>query len=153
MDTNAVSNDTKQYIMVKFDNEQYGIDITYIDNIVRLQSITRVPHTQEYFLGIINLRGEIMPVMSMRRKFDLPDKENTNASRILIVKYEGNAKIGMLVDEVKEVVTLSEADVEKISGDTVDSNRAYLAGVGKYNDTLISLLNIGAIINDIDSEF
>ncbi|MBR3599107.1 MAG: purine-binding chemotaxis protein CheW [Lachnospiraceae bacterium] len=153
MDTNAVSNDTKQYIMVKFDNEQYGIDITYIDNIVRLQSITRVPHTQEYFLGIINLRGEIMPVMSMRRKFDLPDKENTNASRILIVKYEGNAKIGMLVDEVKEVVTLSEEDVEKISGDTVDSNRAYLAGVGKYNDTLISLLNIGAIINDIDSEF
>ncbi len=153
MDTNAVSNDTKQYIMVKFDNEQYGIDITYIDNIVRLQSITRVPHTQEYFLGIINLRGEIMPVMSMRRKFDLPDKENTNASRILIVKYEGNAKIGMLVDEVKEVVTLSEADVEKISGDTVDSNRAYLAGVGKFNDTLISLLNIGAIINDIDSEF
>ena len=94
-----------------------------------------------------------MPVMSMRRKFDLPDKENTNASRILIVKYEGNAKIGMLVDEVKEVVTLSEEDVEKISGDTVDSNRAYLAGVGKYNDTLISLLNIGAIINDIDSEF
>ena len=59
----------------------------------------------------------------------------------------------MLVDEVKEVVTLSEEDVEKISGDTVDSNRAYLAGVGKYNDTLISLLNIGAIINDIDSEF
>ena len=134
MDTNAGSNDTKQYIMVKFDNEQYGIDITYIDNIVRLQSITRVPHTQEYFLGIINLRGEIMPVMSMRRKFDLPDKENTNASRILIVKYEGNAKIGMLVDEVKEVVTLSEADVEKISGDTVDSNRAYLAGVGKYSE-------------------
>lgn len=153
MDTNAVSNDTKQYIMVKFDNEQYGIDITYIDNIVRLQSITRVPHTQEYFLGIINLRGEIMPVMSMRRKFDLPEKENTNASRILIIKYEGNAKIGMLVDEVKEVVTLSENDIEKVAGDTVDSNRVYLAGVGKYNDTLISLLNIGAIINDIDSEF
>ncbi len=153
MDTNAVNNDTKQYIMVKFDSEQYGIDITYIDNIVRLQPITRVPHTQEYFLGIINLRGEIIPVMSMRRKFELPEKENTNASRILIIKYEGNAKIGMLVDEVKEVVTLSDDDVEKVASDSGDSTRAYLTGVGKYNDTLISLLNIGAIINDIDNEF
>ncbi len=153
MDNNAVNNDTKQYIMVKFDNEQYGIDIAYIDNIVRLQPITRVPHTQEYFLGIINLRGEIIPVMSLRRKFDLPDKENTNASRILIIKYEGNAKIGMLVDEVKEVVTLSEDDIEKISSDSPDSNRGYLAGVGKYNDTLITLLNIGVIISDIDNDF
>ncbi len=151
MDTNVVSNDIKQYIMVKFDNEQYGIDITYIDNIVRLQPITRVPHTQEYFLGIINLRGEIIPVMSMRRKFDLPEKDNTGATRILIIKYEGNAKIGMLVDEVKEVVTLSDEDVEKVTTDAGD-NRAYLAGVGKYNDSLISLLNIGALISDIDSE-
>ncbi len=153
MDNNAVNNDTKQYIMVKFDNEQYGIDIAYIDNIVRLQPITRVPHTQEYFLGIINLRGEIIPVMSLRRKFDLEDKDNTNASRILIIKYEGNAKIGMLVDEVKEVVTLSENDIEKISSDSPDSNRGYLAGVGKYNDTLITLLNIGVIITDIDNDF
>ncbi len=151
MDTNVVSNDIKQYIMVKFDNEQYGIDIAYIDNIVRLQPITRVPHTQEYFLGIINLRGEIIPVMSMRRKFDLPEKDNTGATRILIIKYEGNAKIGMLVDEVKEVVTLSDEDVEKVTTDAGD-NRAYLAGVGKYNDSLISLLNIGALISDIDSE-
>lgn len=152
MDSNAVNNDLKQYIMVKFDNEQYGIDITYIDNIVRLQPITRVPHTQEYFLGIINLRGEIIPVMSMRKKFELPDKDTTNASRILIIKYEGNAKIGMLVDEVKEVVTLSDNDVEKLASDSGDT-RAYLTGVGKYNDSLISLLNIGVIINDIDNEF
>ena len=107
MDGNAVANSAKQYIILKFDNEQYGIDITYIDNIVRLQKITRVPHAQPYFLGIINLRGEVVPVMSLRRKFELPDKENTNASRILILKVEGNAKIGILVDEVREVVTLT----------------------------------------------
>ena len=96
MDGNAVANSAKQYIILKFDNEQYGIDITYIDNIVRLQKITRVPHAQPYFLGIINLRGEVVPVMSLRRKFELPDKENTNASRILILKVEGNAKIGII---------------------------------------------------------
>ena len=151
MDTNAVSSDSKQYIMLRFDSEQYGIDISYIDNIVRLQPITRVPHTQPYFLGIINLRGEIIPVMSMRKKFELPDKENTNASRILILKLEGNAKIGILVDEVREVVTLTDDDIEKVTSGTSDT-RAYLTGVGKYNDTLISLLNISVLISDIENE-
>ena len=144
--------DTKQYIIIKFDSEQYGISISYIDNIVRLQPITRVPHTQHYFLGIINLRGEIIPVMSMRKKFELPDKENTNQTRILILKLEGNNnKIGILVDEVKEVVTLTEDNIEKISSDGSDI-KAYLSGVGKYNGTLISMLNIAALIADIDNE-
>ncbi len=145
--------DTKQYIIIKFDSEQYGISISYIDNIVRLQPITRVPHTQHYFLGIINLRGEIIPVMSMRKKFELPDKENTNQTRILILKLEGNNnnKIGVLVDEVKEVVTLTDDNIEKISSDSADI-KAYLSGVGKYNGTLISMLNIGALIADIDNE-
>lgn len=151
MDTNVAVNDSKQYIILRFDNEQYGIDISYIDNIVRLQPITRVPHTQSYFLGIINLRGEIVPVMSMRRKFELPEKDNTNLTRILIIKTEGNAKIGMLVDEVREVVTLSEEQIEKMSSDSGDF-RAYLTGVGKYNDTLISLINIGGVIADIDND-
>lgn len=150
MDTN-ISSDVKQYIILRFDNEQYGIDISYIDNIVRLQPITRVPHTQHFFLGVINLRGEIIPVMSLRSKFELPDKENTGASRILILKVEGN-KIGVLVDEVREVITLAEDSVEKISSDDSET-RQFLLGVGKYNETLISLLNIGALISDIENEF
>ena len=148
MDNNVVALDAKQYIILKFDSEQYGIDITYIDNIVRLQPITRVPHTQPYFLGIINLRGEIVPVMSMRKKFELPDKEHNNLTRILIIKVEGNAKIGILVDEVKEVVTLTEESIEKAASETSDI-RAYLTGVGKHNDTLISLLNITGLISDL----
>lgn len=151
MDTNVAVNDAKQYIILKFDSEQYGIDIAYIENIVRLQPITRVPHSQDYFLGIINLRGEVVPVMSMRRKFDLPDKENTNASRILILKIEGSGKIGILVDEVREVVSLSEEQIEQVASENMDT-RAYLMGVGKYNNTLISLINIGMLISDIDSE-
>lgn len=152
MDTNVTVSSSKQFIILKFDNEQYGIDISYIDNIVRLQKITRVPHAQSYFLGIINLRGEVVPVVSLRRKFELPDKENTNATRILILKVEGNAKIGILVDEVREVVTLMDDVIEQITTENAESNRAYLMGVAKYNNTLISLLNIGALITDIDNE-
>jgi purine-binding chemotaxis protein CheW len=150
MDTNTTVVDAKQYIILRFDSEQYGIDISYIDNIVRLQPITRVPHTQPYFIGVINLRGEIIPVMSFRRKFELPDKENTNATRILIVKVDGN-KIGILVDEIREVVTLTEDDTEKLGSETNDV-KAYITAVGKYNGSLISILNIAGLIADIENE-
>ena len=148
MDENAVVNESKQYIVVKLDNEQYGIDITFIDNIVRMQQITRVPKAQSYFAGVINLRGEIIPVMSLRTKFGLPDKEYTNATRIIIVKPESNAKIGVLVDEVREVVALEDDNIENAVYEEQGSN---LLGVGKYNDTLISLLNIQGVIQDLDN--
>ncbi len=148
MDENVVINETKQYIVVKLDGEQYGIDITFIDNIVRMQQITRVPKAQSFFAGVINLRGEIIPVMNLRLRFGLPEKENTNATRIIIVKPESNAKIGILVDEVREVVSLEEEDVEKADYDEQGIN---LQGVGKYKDTLISLLNIQSIIADLDN--
>lgn len=153
MEENTVLNETKQYIVVKLDDEQYGIDINYIDNIVRMQRVTRVPKTQPYFLGVINLRGEIVPVMSMRLKFELEPKETTNTTRIIIIKTEANAKVGVLVDEVREVVTLSEADVEKaVHENGKEDGYAYLTGVGKYNDTLISLLNITGLLGEIESE-
>ncbi len=147
MDEITVVNGAKQYIVVKLDNEQYGIDITFIDNIVRLQQITRVPKAQYFFEGVINLRGEIIPVMSLRNKFDLEPKEHTNATRIIIIKPENNAKIGVLVDEVREVVTLEEDSIEKVEYDDQGMN---LLGVGKYNDTLISLLNIQGMIQELD---
>ncbi|MBO5088777.1 MAG: purine-binding chemotaxis protein CheW [Lachnospiraceae bacterium] len=147
MDEITVVNGAKQYIVVKLDNEQYGIDITFIDNIVRLQQITRVPKAQYFFEGVINLRGEIIPVMSLRNKFDLEPKEHTNATRIIIIKPENNAKIGVLVDEVREVVTLEEDCIEKVEYDDQGMN---LLGVGKYNDTLISLLNIQGMIQELD---
>lgn len=147
MDENTVVNGAKQYIVVKLDNEQYGIDISFIDNIVRLQQITRVPKAQYFFEGVINLRGEIIPVMNLRNKFDLELKAHTNATRIIIIKPENNAKIGVLVDEVREVVTLEEDSIEKVDYDEQGMN---LVGVGKYNNTLISLLNIQGIIQELD---
>ena len=77
--------ETKQYIVVRIGGEKFGIDIGYIDTIVRIQKITRVPKAQVYFKGIINLRGEIVPVMSPRIKMGLEDDVNTNESRIIIL--------------------------------------------------------------------
>lgn len=101
----------KQYIVVKLGSEQYGIDISYVDNIVRMQKITRVPKAQPYFKGIINLRGEIVPVMSIRLKMGFEDDTFTNASRIIILKIEEQGKIGVIVDEVREVVNLGPDEI------------------------------------------
>ncbi|MBR1597445.1 MAG: chemotaxis protein CheW [Lachnospiraceae bacterium] len=148
MDENEILTEPKQYIVVKLDQEQYGIDISFIDNIVRMERITRVPKVQSFFPGVINLRGEIIPVMSLRNRFGLADKEYTNATRMIILKPENGAKIGILVDEVREVVTLEESSIEKATRDEQGVN---LLGVGKYKDTLISLLNIQEIIQELDN--
>ena len=137
--------DAVQYIVVKIGNEQYGINIQYIDNIVRNQRITRVPKAQSYYKGVINLRGEIIPVMSIRLKLGLEDDNYTDKTRIIIVD---GATIGVIVDQVKEVVTLESTDIETVarSGSLVGSG--YISAIGKSNDELISLLDIVALIEE-----
>lgn len=136
---------TKQFIVVKIGNEQYGLDISYVDNIVRMQSITRVPKAQTYFKGIINLRGEVVPVMSIRLKMELDDDEFTNASRIIILKIEEQGILGIIVDEVKEVVELVMDDIEKTA--KKDKN-SFISGIGKNGDELISLFDINAVVDE-----
>ena len=135
--------ETKQYIVVQIGNEKYGIDINFIDNIVRMSKITRVPKVQSYFKGVMNLRGEIVPVMSIRKKMGLPDDVITDASRIIIIKLEEKGSIGIIVDEVREVITLNMAEVEKQTG-----KDSFINGIGKNGDELISLFEINAIVEE-----
>ena len=144
----TTDNTTKQYIVVQIGNEKYGMDIGYVDNIIRMQKITRVPKAQSYFMGIINLRGEIVSVMSVRKKMGLEDDVFTNASRIIILKIEEKGLIGVIVDEVCEVVTLNDSEIEPV---TQDGKELFINGIGKKGDTLISLFEIGAIVEDKDN--
>lgn len=137
-----------QYIVVNVGIEQFGIDIKYVDNIVRMQKITRVPKAQGYFKGVINLRGEIIPVMSFRNKFGLEDDEYTDKSRIIILKPAQQDCIGIIVDMVREVVTLDEGSVEKYAQDGKDEKAKYISAVGKHQGNLISLLNVSGIISE-----
>lgn len=137
--------ETFQYIVIRLGEEQYGIDIRYIDNIVRMQSITRVPKVPAYLKGVINLRGEVIPVMSIRLKMGLEEDEITRASRIIILKSEQQGNVGIIVDEVKEVVTLSAAQIDKLSYDSKESRVNFITGVGKHNGELISLLDLNSI--------
>lgn len=139
--------DAVQYIVVRLGNEQYGINIKYVENIARMQKITRVPKAQPYFVGVINLRGEIVPVMSLRRRFGIEDDVITGSTRIIIIKPEQQATVGFIVDSVKEVVSLSEDRIEKPVTSKDDGN-TFIGAVGKHGNELISLLSIASVIDD-----
>ena len=140
--------ETKQYIVVQIGSERYGIDIGYIDNIVRMQRITRVPKAQVYFKGIINLRGEIVPVMSIRIKMGLDEDVITNASRIIILKLEEKGSLGVLVDQVCEVVTLSQDQIETNNINSSHVKDSFINGIGKNGDQLISLFEINSFVDE-----
>lgn len=139
--------DTKQYIIVNLGKDMYGIDIKYIENIIVMQNITRVPKAQPYFNGVINLRGEVVPVMSLRVKLGQAEDEFKNTTRIIIVRPEPQASpIGIIVDAVKEVVTLENSNIENVNFDDKDAKANYSVGIGKIGSELINLLNIPAIV-------
>ena len=146
MEELKVSGGSKQFIVIKLGDEQYGIDIKYIENIVRMQHITRVPKVDSYLKGVINPRGEVIPVMSIRIKMGLQPDTETKSSRIIILKLEMNGLIGIIVDEVKEVVTLESDQIEKIAYDSKEEKDSFLCGIGKCDGGLISLLDLNSVV-------
>lgn len=134
-----------QYIVIRLGEEQFGIDIRFIDNIVKMQNITRVPKVPGYLKGVINLRGEVIPVMSLRMKMGLPEDEYVRTTRIIILKLEQQGNVGIIVDEVKEVVTLESTQVDKMSYDSKEGAVNFINGVGKRDGELISLLDLNSI--------
>ncbi len=140
----------RQFIVVKIGSEQYGLDISDVDNIVRLQKITRVPKSPAHYRGVINLRGEVVPVMSIRRKMGLDDDVFTNASRIIILKLEVQGAVGILVDEVKEVVSLGMDDIDRNVQNTNRENISFINGIGKNGNDLISLFDVNKIADEVD---
>ena len=140
-----------QFIVVRFGEEQYGIDIKYIDNIVRMQQIRRVPEVPSYIKGVINLRGEVIPVMSARIKMNLEEDVATKATRIIILKLDQHDCIGILVDEVKEVVNLEEGQIDKVSYEAKEDKSNFIYGIGKYEGGLISLLDVNLVISGAET--
>ena len=146
--TTTANGNNMQYIVIKVGDESYGINISFVENISRMVHITRVPKVASYLKGVINLRGEVIPVMSLRLKMGLEDAEYTKASRIIILKLEQHGTIGVIVDEVKEVVTLEEEQVEKVSADANQEHANFVSSVGKCSTGLISLLDLNVVATE-----
>lgn len=139
------SGGTIQFIVIRLGEEQFGIDIKYVDNIIHMMSITRVPKVAHYVKGVVNVRGEVIPVMEIRAKMGLMPEEYTKDTRIVIVKSEQHGMVGLIVDAVREVVTLEVDGIEKMSYDRTGKDM-FVTGVGKHEGALISLLDLNEVL-------
>lgn len=142
--------DNKEYVILKLADESYGIDIDNVENIERHIEITRVPYTRNFIAGVINLRGNIIPVINVRKRFGLEEREFDNDTRIMIVKQD-ELVIGLLVDSSSEVLQIEESSIEqapKVMGRDDD----YVSSIGKYDGRIIMLLDIKKLLELSENE-
>lgn len=142
----AVALNTMQFVVFVLSNEEYGLDIQIVNTIEKMIPITRVPKTPMYVKGVINLRGDIVPIMDLRERFGLPISEETEETRIIIVKFE-EIQMGIIVDEVKEVIHINEEQIESTTSLAKEGLMENVLGAGKVDDRVITLLNIEKLVN------
>lgn len=137
----VVNVDGKQYVVFLLGKENYGVEIHSVTTIEKMLPYARVPKTPDYIKGVINLRGEIVPIMDIRTRFGMEAHEETDETRIIIIKIN-DISFGIIVDEVDEVLTLNEEAIESVSNFTNDISMDYILGVGKIDGRIVTLLNI-----------
>ncbi len=135
----------KQLVAFRLHNEEFGVEITDVREIVKVGHITRLPHVADYIEGVTNLRGEVIPVISLRKRFGLEAQENTQDSRIIMLEVNGSM-VGFIVDSVTETLRLSEDAIEPPPSNIAGLKAHYLAGVGKLQDRLLILLEVDKIL-------
>ncbi|MBM4107518.1 MAG: chemotaxis protein CheW [Phycisphaerae bacterium] len=135
-----------QLQLVTFDvaDEEFAVDILAVREINRMMTLTRVPQSPPEVEGVINLRGKIIPVLDLRRRFGMPAGERTERSRIIVVEVNGRV-LGFIVDGVHEVLRISGDIVEPAPAMVCSIDSEFIEGVGKLNDRLIILLNLGKL--------
>lgn len=138
-------------ITMNIGREVYGIDIFAVDSIMKPVKITPVPLVPDCFLGVINMRGTVIPVISMRKKLGFDECEPKEEARILVLRTEEGELIGALADSVNDVVL---ADYHNYCEELSENirNRAFISGVIRGENQFITVLNINAVLNSLVSE-
>jgi purine-binding chemotaxis protein CheW len=141
----------EQLVVFNLAHESYGVEISAVREIIRLQPITKVPRTAEFVEGVINLRGKVIPVIDLRRRFGLPSAERSRASRIVVVEV-GEHLLGFVVDRMSEVLHVSASQIEPPSPMVASVNSGYLRGIAKTGDRLIVLLALEKVLNTAEQQ-
>lgn len=144
---NIATDQWEQLVVFDLAHEFYGVDIGAVNTIIRMQEITRIPRTPEFVEGVINLRGSIVPVIDLRKRFGLPVGDATKSSRIVVVEA-GGQMIGMVVDAVAETLRLSADMIEPPSPVVVNVDSAYVRGVGKQENRLVILIDLEKVLTE-----
>lgn len=133
----------EQYIQFALGREMYAIHISDVHEIIKMQEIRELPHVMPYVKGMINLRGKIVPVISMRKLFDLEADQYTKHTRIVVVKHKKET-VGMIVDRVDRVVTFT--DIQPPPDQLGGIHGAHFTGIGISENTIVGLLKLEQVL-------
>ncbi|MDD5189628.1 MAG: chemotaxis protein CheW, partial [Dehalococcoidales bacterium] len=139
----------KQLVIFKLAGEFYGVDISSVREIIHIQNITRVPGSSNFVEGVINRRGEVLPVVGLRKRFGMENIAHSNAARIMVV-HTGGQDVGMVVDSVAEVLRISSESVEPPSSVVSGAEATFVQGIAKLADKLVILLDIDKLLTRDD---
>ena len=140
-----VKTNSKQFVIFSLEGEEYGIEILRVKEIKEMIRITRVPKAPHYVRGVINLRGEVIPIVDLRKKFNLEKRIDNDSTRIIIVAVE-EITVGLVVDTSSEVIGIMIKDIEEAPETVGSFEQGYISGIGKVGSRLIILLNIDKIL-------
>jgi purine-binding chemotaxis protein CheW len=135
-----------QLISFEVGEEEYGLDILRVKEVIRLREITRLPRAPSFVKGIINLRGDVIPIIDLRDRFALQQQEYTAMTRVIVVDVEGRL-VGMVVDSASQVVRIPADQIQPPPPIAGGLSAEYIKGVGKLEERLIILLNIDRILS------
>lgn len=149
----GMEEDTQQgrFLTFTLEDEVYGIEIRYVTEIIGIQSITKVPEVPEYVKGIINLRGKIIPVIDVRLKFGKEPMEYNDRTCIVVIDI-AQVSVGLIVDNVDEVLTINEEDIAPPPPNKTGFENRYIKGIGKTGDRVQLLLDCERLLKNDEME-
>jgi purine-binding chemotaxis protein CheW len=139
-----------KYLTFRLADEEYGLEILKVQEIIRMQAVTRVPRTPDYVRGVINLRGKVIPVIELRKKFNFSSCEDTEKTCIIVVQIssaDSSLVMGIIIDEVREVLDIAAENIEETPtfGSTINTD--FILGMGKMNGNVKILLDIDKVLS------
>ena len=140
--------DTSQLIVFTLGEEEYAINICYAQEIIRIPSLTQIPNTPSFLEGVFSLRGKVIPVIDLKKRFGINGTYGGNDSRLLILDFEG-MKIGIIVDDVSEVMKISSDSIKNLDDEIAGISKNSIEGVCLIDKRIIILLNISKLITEI----
>ena len=143
--------DLIQLVTFHIGEEEFGVDILAVQEIIRLMQITMVPHAPVFIEGVINLRGKVIPIIDLRRRFGLVPKAHDKNTRIIVIEIN-NIIVGFVVDAVSEVLRIPASTVEPPPPVVAGVDSDYISGVGKLQDRLLIMLDLDKLLSSEDMD-
>jgi purine-binding chemotaxis protein CheW len=138
--------DEKQYVTFKIAEENYGVGVLKVQEIIGMTEIVYVPNSPDFMKGVINLRGSVVPVVDMRKRFHMEERAYDMFTVIIIVEVKG-ILVGMLVDSVSDVVGIAQTDIQDTPHFTAKIDSEFIAGIGQVHEKLVIILDIDKILS------